>query len=369
MTSKACAPNSMRIAQVCPRYYPYMGGVETVVKNTSEKLVGRGFTVEVLTHDPSVKSLATETVNGVVVRRFRPGPMGLDFPFRRGTLRGYLKAHAADYDLVHAHSYHAFPALYAAWAKGTNKLVVSPHYHGKGHNPFMSLLHIPYRLAGKAMFERADRIICVSEFEKRLVEKHFSAMPQSIVVVPNGVAADEISGMPPFAFDGKLVVYVGRLEKYKNIDVAIRAMPHLSPEYRLMIIGEGPYRTRLLKLVEHYGLGDRVRLESGLSNEDVYRWYRTCNVVINFSSQEAFGINVIEALAAGKPVIVNNGMALPELATRFNNVHVVDAGLLSPQQIAQEIDRACVSSFDPTDLADYSWDSIVDRIGNYYLNC
>ena len=81
----------MKIAQVCPRYYPYIGGVETVVKEVSERLVQKGFEVDVLSQDPLNKYPAVESINGVLARRFKTGPLGLDFPLLNSTLRQYLK--------------------------------------------------------------------------------------------------------------------------------------------------------------------------------------------------------------------------------------------------------------------------------------
>jgi glycosyltransferase involved in cell wall biosynthesis len=63
----------MRIAQVCPRYYPYIGGIETHVKEISERLMMRNFEVEVLTTDPSGKLPKEEIINCIKVRRFSLG--------------------------------------------------------------------------------------------------------------------------------------------------------------------------------------------------------------------------------------------------------------------------------------------------------
>lgn len=356
----------MKIAQVCSRYHPYRGGVETVVKNIGERLAKKDFDVEVLTQDPSAKSPVTEIINNVTVRRFRTGPLGLDFPFLNGTLRRYLKAKSKEYDLIHAHSYHTFPALYAAWTKKENKLVLNAHYHGKGHSFLMSLLHIPYRFIGKVMFERADKVICVSEFEKALIQSHFSTPLHKFAVIPNGINLDDIGAANPFPFHGRLILYVGRLEKYKNIHLAIQAMPHLSSQYNLMIIGDGPYKAKLQGLIKRSRIADRVQILSGLSNEEVYQWYKTSDTVINLSSQEAFGITVIEGLAAGKPVMVNNRMALAEIATRFDSVYAVDAETLPPAQLAEQIALRCDEEVNVPDLSEYSWDSITEQIKKLY---
>lgn len=356
----------MKIAQVCPRYYPYIGGVESVVKEISERLAQKGFEVDVLSQDPLNKYPAVEHINGALVRRFKTGPLGLDFPFLNSTLRQYLRENTNRYDLIHAHSYHAFPALYAAWAKGKNKLVFNPYYHGEGHNLLMNLLHIPYRQIGKVIFRRADKIICISETEKSLVQKHFGALGKEITVIPPGVSLERIANAGSVPLAGKLIFCPARLEKYKNVQLAIKAMPHLPEEYKLAIIGDGPYKGKLVKLIERLRLGDKAEILSGLSNEQVYRWYKACDVVLNLSRQESFGLTVIEGLAAGKPVIVNNQTALAELATKFDQVYPVDAATLSPAKLAEQIALRCDSELRTPDLSEYSWDSIAERIKALY---
>lgn len=73
----------MIIAQVCPRYYPFIGGVETYVKETSERLVKRGFVVDVLTTDPTGRLPSEEIINNVKVKRFRSWAPNENYHFSR----------------------------------------------------------------------------------------------------------------------------------------------------------------------------------------------------------------------------------------------------------------------------------------------
>jgi len=351
----------MRIAQVVHSYYPYFGGIETVVKEISERLVQKGVNVEVLCEDPLRKYPSVEVINGVRVRRFKNGLLGWDFAFSKNTLRKFLKENSGKYDLVHAHGYGAFPVLYAAWAKQRNKLVFSAYFPERGRTWFTSLLHIPCRLIGKVIFERADRIICVSETEKAAIRRHFSVSGK-FTLTPLGVNIEEITKAKPFPFDGKLLLYVGRLEKYKNIHLAINAMPYLPAEYKLVVIGNGPYKGKLLQLISKLKLTDRVQILSGLPNEEVYRWYKTCNLVLNLSSSEAFGLTVLEGLAAGKPVVVNKKTALAEVATKFDQVYPVNATTLSPSHLAEAIIQGCGIIPLMLDLKEYSWESITKKV-------
>ena len=119
--------------------------------------------------------------------------------------------------------------------------------------------------------------------------------------------------------DGKLILYVGRLEKYKNIHLIIPALKHLPEDYYLYIIGEGPYQTDLIKLIKNLNLTKHVKILGHLSDKETNQWMKTSSVFITLSDIEAFGITVLEALAANTPVIVNNKGGLSELADKFPN--------------------------------------------------
>jgi glycosyltransferase involved in cell wall biosynthesis len=114
----------LKIAQVCPRYHPDIGGVETHVREISDRLVKNGHEVEVITTDPTGKLRKSELINGVEVTRFRSLAPG-DAYYLSPQIYPYLKKNA--FDIIHAHSYHALPALFAALANPGSKLIFTPH--------------------------------------------------------------------------------------------------------------------------------------------------------------------------------------------------------------------------------------------------
>ena len=249
----------MRILQVCPRYRPHIGGVETVVEEVSRRLAAKGHEVTVVATDPTRSLPRQESLDGVSVVRFRSFAPGDAYYFAPG-LRAFLRK--ASCDVVHAHGYHALPAL-AATVSRAPRFVFTPHYHGKGHTPLRNLLLRPYRLAGDRIFARADAVTCVSAYEKGLVCRDFPQRCAKASVVPNGINKAEFAGLEPFPKKDKVLLYVGRLEEYKGVQYAIRALPHLSG-YTLVVIGRGPYRDELRRLAAGLGLEGRVRFLEGL---------------------------------------------------------------------------------------------------------
>lgn len=208
----------MKIAQVCPRFYPHIGGVETHVYEIASR-IAKKFDVEVLTTDPGGKLPKVEEIDGLTVRRFKSLAPSEAYYFSP-ELYDYLKKNSSDYDVVHAHNYHAFPALFAALTKGKNKLIFTPHYHGSGHSFFRNVLHKPYKIFGRKIFKRADAIVCVSNYEKNLVLKNFKVAEDRTYVIPNGINLDEFKDIEKIKRNKeswkKTILYVGRVEKYKG---------------------------------------------------------------------------------------------------------------------------------------------------------
>jgi glycosyltransferase involved in cell wall biosynthesis len=301
----------LKIAQVCPRYFPYIGGVETHVKEVSERLVEKGYEVNVLTTDSSGKLLKEEIANGVMIRRFKSWAPSEAYFFSQ-TLKNYLANNSDSFDIVHAHSYHAFPALYAAQTKNKNKLVFTAHYHGTGHTLFRKLLHIPYKFLGKKIFEKADMIICVSQYEMNMVMTSFKVNEKKIVVIPNGIDSEEFVGLRRRNKNHKAILFVGRLEKYKGVQYLIMALPRLGQDVILEIVGSGPYKNSLIELAKKLNVAQRVRFSQDLPRAELLQKYVDADVFALLSQHEAYGISVAEALCAGTPCIVANASALEE---------------------------------------------------------
>lgn len=303
--------HKMKVAQVCPRYLPNIGGIETHVLEISRKLVDRGIEVEVLTTDPSGKLPEEETINCVKIKRFKSWAPNESY-FFSSDLRKHLIDNSNNFDIVHAHSYGAFPALYTAQAKNTNKLVFTPHYHGTGHTLFRSLLHIPYRFLGKRIFRKADKIICVSNYEKNLVVNHFNMNEDKVMVIPNGVNLEEFKDLEKKQKTHSTILCVCRLEKYKGAHHLIHILPNLNDNTVLELIGNGPYKKYLVDLARKLHLEDRVMFFQDLPRTVLLQKYANADVFVLLSEHEAFGISVEEALAAKTPCIVANASALKE---------------------------------------------------------
>ena len=299
----------MRIGVVSNAYHPDIGGVETHVKRLCAGLVAAGDDVEVITQH-AVQSV--ENIDGVVVRRFPltvpAGNYRLSVPLWR-----WLRAHAAEYDVLHAHSYHALAALCAALGN-RSPLVFTPHYHGTGHTRFRAALHPLYRPLGRAVMNRASAVVCVTSAERELVLRDFPEVGSRAVVIPNGTDPRPAATRRTPAGKTRRILCVGRLEQYKRVDRVIRAMTRLSPEHRLDVVGTGPYADRLRQLAAGLGLAGRVVFHGRLDDAAFDACVAQASAAVSASAHEAFGMSVADALAAGLPTVATPIPAHREVA-------------------------------------------------------
>lgn len=357
--------NKLRIAHVTPRFYPHIGGVETVVRNMGEEMAKRGHIVEILTTDSDTPKQQIESSNGIIVRRFKTsGPY-----YYSRHLIAYLKQNIQLFDVIHAHNLHTFiPFIATSVAKkNVSKIVISSYYHGRGKSTLSNILLWCYKELMKNYLKSAASIICISKYEAKVLSNHFKIPHNKITIIPVGVNQNSIKQAKTMALDGINLLVVSRLEQYKNIQLIIGAMKHLPDEYRLVIIGDGVYRKNLEIIASKMNLKARVSFLGQLEDSLVHTWYKSCNLLLNLSSLESFGINVIEGLSAEKPVLVNSSTALEELALRFEGVSGITPCHINPSSLSEAIQKS-INIDSRSDLSDYSWAVITEQMIQHYIN-
>lgn len=305
---------SLKIAQICPRYSPDIGRVETHVKEISGRLVKAGHDVEVITTDSTGKLNKRNMINGVKVIRFRSFVPGNAYYFAP-QIYFYLKKH--NYDIIHVHNYHALPEFFASLYRSWGEFVFTPHYHRHGHTALRNLLHKPYRLFGEMIFSRAYSVICVSEYEKKLIESDFKVAAKT-VKIPNGINFKEFKNLGRLEINSeektgreKALLYVSRLEEYMGVQYIIQGLPELH-DFRLSVVGKGSYEAELRNMAKNLGAGKRIEWLKELSRKELLECYANADVFLMLSSHEAYGITVAEALAAGTLCRVTEESALEE---------------------------------------------------------
>jgi glycosyltransferase involved in cell wall biosynthesis len=199
-----------------------------------------------------------------------------------------------------------FTPLFSA----TPKIALVHHVH---HQVFYRELpwHLAHlansveRLCMKWVY-RQTRFITVSESSRRdLVGGGVRA--EQISVVYNGV--DCTHYRPGIKSETPLVAFVGRLRRYKSVDVALRAMPEVLcavPNLRFSIVGSGETEASLRALAEELGVAEHVRFHGYVSETEKIHLLQQAHLMVNTSMKEGWGLTVLEANACGTPVVAAN---------------------------------------------------------------
>jgi glycosyltransferase involved in cell wall biosynthesis len=351
----------MKILQICPRYAPVFGGVEEHVRNISER-IAQNHDVTVFTTDPSGKLPSFEVINGVKIERFRSWAPGEAYFFSRD-LRRQLNKRAGEFDILHVHNYSTFPVLYTSGAvRSTNRLVFTPHYHGTGHTFFRSLLHKPYRVFAKNIFKKASIVVCVSQYEKRLIEKDFVVKPDKLLVLPNGFCLKEFRNLLKHNLGHRTILSVCRLEKYKGIQHLIAILPLISDDIVLEIVGSGPFNKQLVKIACALGVEHRVSFFQDISREMLLQKYVDSDLFVLLSNHEAYGLTVGEALASGTPCIVAETSALTEWVDNKNCFGIQYP--INIKRLSDLVMNVVGKKAEATNLLD--WDEVTKVLVNTY---
>jgi len=347
----------MKVLQVCPKYYPAIGGVEQHVRNISERM-SREHEVTVFATDPSGEFPKEETINGVLVRRFKSFSPSDAYHVSFDMLRELRRS---EFDIVHGHSYHAFPLFFSRYGK-KKRFIVSPYYHGHGHTPVRDSLIRLYKPFGKKIFQEADMVIAVSNYEKDLIAKDFKIADDKIAVIPIGIDLEEFNNLEKGEGKHKTILYVGRLEDYKGVQYVIHALPMLNAGFRLEIVGNGPYREHLIGLSRELGLESRIDFYQDLPREEILNRYAAAGLLVLLSKYESFSIVVAEALASRTPCIVADTSALTEWVDN-KNCFGVDYPV-NIAQLAKSIYEVIGREVGEVKLWD--WDEVVEETVSIY---
>jgi glycosyltransferase involved in cell wall biosynthesis len=205
-------------------------------------------------------------------------------------------------DIVHTHLVHA--DVYGVLAPGT-RIVSTKH----NPDPFRAGT---FRFAERALTWRAARVIAISEAVRRFSLEQVGLPAAKVEVVHYGL--DELPTAwgenPPLELSSPLLLAVCRLEPQKGLDTAVRAMADL-PEATLLVLGEGPERAALEALADSLGVRGRVVMPGRVG--DVSSLYAQADLLVHPARWEGFGLAMLEAMLAAKPVVAARAGSAPEL--------------------------------------------------------
>lgn len=261
-----------------------------------------------------------------------------------GDLSGIVQCrrHAAAIrpDIIHCHG--AKGGLHgriAAWSLGLAS-VYTPH-GGSLHYAWSSPAGAAFLAAEKLLARIGSGMLFVCDFERETFDRQIGIGGKPTAVVHNGLWPDEFAPAIPSA-DAADLLFLGDMRMLKGVDVLLEALSILNRDRHVTacLIGDGPDLDRFRSLAQSLGLSDKVRFPGRMSAREAFGQGR---ILVMPSRAESFPYVVLEACAAGVPLIASRVGGIPEVLTPANMVIPGDAAALAG--------RLALALDDPASLA------------------
>jgi len=324
---------AIRILHVIDHLPP--GGAPRVVKGIAENIDAKRFEILVwpLRANPEAISVPAEMV-GRSSGRYSPYPIW--------ALRRVCAEHGID--IVHAHLTRA--SICSLMAPGLYGAPVLVHEHGPVYAT--GRIYVVYRFLLKMLRNRPAAVIANSQATARRLIEGIGVSPEKIKVIYNAIDLDRFDGARAdraaaraaldVAAEDFVVGFVGRLARFKGVDILLRAFALLlreSRRYRLVVCGYGQERASLEGLADELGVGGRVCF-LGMRG-DVERIIPAFDVAVMPSRHEPFGIALLELMRMKAPVVTSGVDGMAELVRHEETALVAQPN--TPETIAACIKR------------------------------
>lgn len=376
----------MKIGIVSSYFYPWYGGITEHVFHQYKELKKRGYDVKLITPFDGKELLNSKDdlikigkpvsfiLNGSIVKVpfiFRPSQM----------VQNILTNH--HFDIIHLHQ-PLFCLLGLCFLKcirerrekglKTPGVIGTFHACGGGSERFfIRSLGFFFKRYRSEFFSR----IAVSAASRDFVQP---ILPGEYQIIPNGVDLNRFSREDQLInrFDDgvKNILFVGRLEPRKGLTTLLQSMPYIKKmtkeKVRLIVVGNGIltgyYRSKVPREVS-----DSVIFIGEVSCEELPRFYKTADLFCSPATYgESFGIVLIEAMAAGLPIVAGDNEGYRRVIKSGHNGLLVDP--TDPMEIASAIIKLFndhklarkIAKQGSDDVKKYSWDSVIDQVEQFY---
>jgi len=176
------------------------------------------------------------------------------------------------------------------------------------------------------LYGKSNIVLTPSKVLAKLLIRH--RIPVPVYDMSNGIEFHFFAKKKDYRIRNNMI-YVGRLGLEKGTDVVVKAFAlahEKNPKLRLDIYGEGPAKNDLLKLVDKLGITDSVGFVGFVSRAEIKKTLKRHDFFVTASTMETQGLVVLEAMAAGLPVIGVDALAVPELVHNDKNGYLVEPG-------------------------------------------
>src|SRR6202162_4962646 len=354
------------------------GGLNVYVREVANAFSDRGIATDIFTRtqspdDPAIESLAP--LSRVI---YLPAGRSLDkyslygeVPSFAAGIRSFAEREQLSYDMLYSHYWLSGevacllrPDMGVAWAHTAHTLgLVKNRTLASGAKPEPALR---IRVEGE-IAQQADLLIGSTPDEADDLIRLYGADPDRVNVVAPGI---DLATFQPFDRSdarrkigygpGRLLLFVGRLERLKGVDVAIRALSLLRDRHhddlRLIVLGEDvrdgdeSEKERLKAVASASGVRDRVDFLGTVAHHELPYFYAAADVCVMPSYSESFGLVALEAQACGRPVVASGVSGLRSVVRDEVSGYLIDGHdpalyaerigrLLADTEVAQQMGR------------------------------
>lgn len=380
----------MRIAMIIDAWDPIIGGWQVHVKNLVQKLVeNHGCEIDIFVRavqgDDGIIYDQDEVLLDGKIKVFRCGRARSFFYFPERILSIFsivfriIREHGKErYDLIHAHAF--LGLLSGKIASLWLKLPIVATVHGANlldHGKKTFFYYVEKWLLTGIWY--TSEITVGSSFLRH------QNINKDVVVIPNGINPEEFDAINLLPReDIYKVLFVGRLEWTKGIDVLIEAVKLLQEWHQGLLdknnvefhlVGYGYQESDYQKMVERYGLGEYILFKGKKSGQELVREYKESKLFILPSRTEWFGITILEAMMADVPVIATRCWGPEDIIEDGVNWFLVEKE--NPGALAKVLEKhinketwdmkRIISAAKVKTLSHYTWEIVSGKTYEKYI--
>lgn len=346
----------MKILIATDTYYPSVNGAAYFTYRLANALVQKGHEVFIMCPSKSLKNTVSND-DGVIVygirsiyipvyQNFRISPL----IFSKKTIQRVVREISPD--IVHVQNHFMI-------GKGAVIIAKKLGIPVMGTNHFMPenlvhYFHLP-KIAEKwlvkygwkqciRVFEQLDIVTTPTKTAAELLKK--AGFNKDVMSISCGIDLERFRTTNNGSYlkeryliprDKQVMLYVGRMDKEKRIEVILKALPEIlqTTDLHLVLAGIGKEKQALETLTEKLDIQDKVTFTGFVPDQDLQNIYRTADLFVIAGIAELQSIVTMEAMASGLPVVAVNAMALPELVHNGENGYLIPDG--DSQSLAKKV--------------------------------
>jgi glycosyltransferase involved in cell wall biosynthesis len=277
-------------------------------------------------------------------------------------------AEKEEFDVIHAHDWLSFQAGIVAKEVAGKPLIVQVHAteydRCGGHNMNKNVFEIE-----KMGMEKADKVIAVSNFTKKIIEEQYGISPSKISVVHNSINADEYKNEDTddrifqIKKNGKkIVLFAGRITLQKGpeyfLNVAKKVLMY-DKNVLFVMAGSGDMKNKVIQSAAVMGISDKVLFTGFLRGSELSNVYKMADIFVMPSVSEPFGIAALESMLHGTPIIVSKQSGVSEVVKNAMKVDFWDIDEMANKILSTFKHSSLKKTLEDNgqrEIGEFSWD-------------